>query len=163
MIAKELLGDPDGPHAYKCRVTANFPPGSSGDSKNILTDGTREFGYILCTLISNLEETFTISPESKPIDGKLRAVCFGNLSGETVQKIMTGAYQGGQHVKDQRVTYESIDGLKIDLDEEGPEWKWRRVCIDGQIVAIEEGGWMNITNGGVGSELLEILVPRPTT
>lgn len=162
MVAKELLGDPKGPHPYKCRIAASFPE-STNNSKNILTDGTKEFGYILCTLISNLEETFTISPESKPMDGKLRAVCFGNLSGEDVQKVMMGAYQGGVHVKDESVTYEAVDRLRIDLEEEGPGWKWRRCCIDGQIVAIEEGGWMTVTNGGVGSRLLDILVPPPIT
>lgn len=161
MVATELLDDTKGgPHLYKCRVAANFLSESDNDIKNILTDGTKEFGYIVCTLISNLEEAFTISPESKPLDGTLRTVCFGNLSGADVMKIMGLAYQGGKHIQDERITYKPIKDLRIDTEEEGSTWKWRRCCVDGQIVAIEEGGWMAITNGGIGNNLFEIMVPQ---
>lgn len=161
MAAKELLDDTKGgPHAYKCRVAANFLPESADGSNNVLTDGTKEFGYILCTLISNLEETFIISPESKPLDGILRAVCFGKLSAAEVMQVMGLAYRGGKHIQEEAVTYRPINDLRIDIEEEGPTWKWRRCCIDGQIVSIEEGGWMTITNGGVGNTFFEVLVPQ---
>ncbi|KAL5411924.1 hypothetical protein PMIN03_004548 [Paraphaeosphaeria minitans] len=52
------------------------------------------------------------------------------------------AYAGGKHVEDPMVRYEEIDGLRIEFQEK--EDGWRRVCIDGKIVRVEEGGWVEI-------------------
>lgn len=149
MIAQELLGSERGPHVYKCRLTPNL----------LSNESNTGYGYILSTSVSNLEQTFTISPDSKPLDGKLRTVCFGNEPAARVMNLMGGAYAGGKHVEDKAVAYEAAEKLRVDFDEEGESWKWRRCCIDGLIVAVEEGGWMEVTNGGYGKGLLEVLVP----
>lgn len=73
-------------------------------------------------------------------------------------KIMTEAYNAGNHVNLDVVSYESIDGMRIDLREEGGDWKWRRFCIDGVTVAVEENGWMEVRRLGPGSEAVDVLV-----
>lgn len=57
-------------------------------------------------------------------------------------RLMLLAYQGGKHVQDELVTYEEIERLRIDFREDLE--RWRRVCIDGKIVAVGQGGWMEI-------------------
>lgn len=100
--------------------------------------------YILATMVSNLEEKFCISPASKPMDGSLRLVAIGDETPETLMRITAGAYNNGSHVESEKdvVTYEEIDSLRIEFDEE--DEKWRQVCIDGKIVAVEKGGWVEM-------------------
>ena len=77
MVANELLNPDAGkslPHAYKAEVKV----GSGNEALEVVGDG--EHGYVLASLVSNLERTFTISPESsKNLNGKLRLVRFGAL------------------------------------------------------------------------------------
>jgi hypothetical protein len=72
----------------------------------------------------------------------MKLIRFGPLSADQAMSLMMRAYQGGQHVQDQTVTYAEVDGLRIDFQED--EERWRRVCIDGQIVAVEPDGWMAV-------------------
>ena len=139
MAAKEALFPSDGspPHAYKGRVSVLRPGETQWEV--ISRD---EHGYVLATFVSQLEAGFTISPDSKPLDGKLRLVHFGNLDGQTAMEVMTKAFQGGKHVEDDSVGYEEIEGLRIDFDEE--DGRWRRVCIDGKIIRAERGGWVEV-------------------
>ncbi|SMR48809.1 unnamed protein product [Zymoseptoria tritici ST99CH_1E4] len=139
LAAKECLYPADGspPHMYKGKVS-------------ILQHGTwhpvrgdkNEHAYMLTTLTSHLESTFTISPCARPLDGKLRVIHFGPLPGDEIMEIMTKAYDGGKHVEDPRVGYEKVEGLKIEFEE--AEERWRRVCVDGSIVRVEEGGWVEV-------------------
>ncbi|KAK5169692.1 uncharacterized protein LTR77_005670 [Saxophila tyrrhenica] len=140
MAAKEALFPADGspPHAYKGRVSVRRP-GQAGwedipPSKH---------GYVLATFASQLEAGFTISPQSKPLDGKLRLIHFGDLGGQEAMDVMTKAFQGGKHVEDDRVRYEVIDRLSIEFQEE--DARWRRVCIDGKIIRVEKGGWVEVS------------------
>ncbi len=67
------------------------------------------------------------------------------------------AYQNGAHVDmvwetedggpQRRVGYEEIDELRVSILEDDP--RWRKVCIDGTIVEIEKGGWMEVTKSPV--------------
>ena len=142
MAGKEALYPSDGslPHAYKGKVS-------------VLTPGTTEWhaldreghGYILATLVSQLEAGFHISPSSQPLDGKLRLVHFGRLNGEDAMGVMTKAYQGGQHVHDEKVGYEEVEGLRVEFTEE--DGRWRRVCVDGKIIRVEKGGWVEVRMG----------------
>lgn len=104
----------------------------------------KQHKYILATMVSNLEETFCISPRSKTLDGALRLLAIGNQPSDKVMEVLTLAYQQGKHVEDTKhlITYHEIDSLRIEFDEPGEEW--RQVCIDGKIVAIEEGGWVEV-------------------
>lgn len=40
------------------------------------------------------------------------------------------------------VTYADTEQVRIDFQED--EERWRRVCIDGKIVAVEKDGWVEI-------------------
>jgi len=142
MAAKELLSPSDGsePHRYKGKVTL-ITRDSAGEEIYQPLERS-EHMYILATLVSKLEEHFTISPSSQPLDGQLRLVHFGPLPAQEVMRIMGLAYQGGSHVKDKEVGYEAIDGLRIEFEEH--DARWRRVCVDGKIVRVGKGGWVEV-------------------
>lgn len=139
-----LLPDP---HGYRGAVSILPVGGGCGAEEEEeawvpLGDGgasTRHF-YTLATMVSNLEETFCISPASAPLAGGLHVVYFPVLPPAEVMRIMGLAYQGGSHVRDPQVRYESVRGVRIEVGEE--EERWRRVCVDGAIVAVPEGGWV---------------------
>ena len=154
LVANDLMfpEDGSGPHAYKAAVTLL----KTGGQKEVLE--RKEHGYLLATPLSNLEKTFTISPSSKPLDGQLRIVHFGAVGGDQAMKIMMEAYNAGNHVNLDEVGYENIDGMRIDLNEEGEGWKWRRFCIDGLTVAVEENGWMEVRKVEEGTEAVDVLV-----
>lgn len=142
MAAKELLSPSDGsaPHNYKGKITI-FKKAKE-ERGEIITLDRREHMYILASLVSNLEENLRISPHSKPLDGQLRLVHFRPLSPIEVMRIFELAYRGGLHVDDVDVHYDDIDGLRIDFEEQDD--RWRRVCIDGKVVQVNEGGWVEI-------------------
>jgi diacylglycerol kinase family enzyme len=141
MAAQEALYPSDGslPHAYRARVSVL---GKDGEWKKIESD---EHLYTLATAVSNLEAPFCISPASKPLDGSVHLVYFGPTTGDEAMRIMGLAYQGGKHVNDDMVRYEAIEGLRIEFDEEDD--RWRRVCVDGKIVRVDKGGWVELRKG----------------
>ncbi len=116
----------------------------------------RKHMYILATLVSNLEENFTVSPHSEPLDGKLRVVSIGAVGPEEVVRLLGLAYQGGKHVDDEHgvVGYEQVEGLRIEFEEddddvegnggESERGRWRRICVDGLIVECPSGGWVEV-------------------
>jgi len=106
--------------------------------------GRETHAYILATLVSDLEKGFKISPASKPLDGKLRLVHFGPMSGDDAMATMSKAYQGGKHVDDDAVGYEEIEGLEIQFDDDEEDPAWRRICVDGKIIRVEKGGWVRV-------------------
>ncbi|ELR03095.1 hypothetical protein VC83_03452 [Pseudogymnoascus destructans] len=153
IVAQELLG---APHRYKAGLTIT----SRGKERVVERE---RHAYILCTLVSNLEKTFTISPATTPLDEVMRVVHFDSGSGEEIMGVMAGAYSGGKHVNrnDGLVGYEEVEVLKIDFKEasvEGNEGKWLRVCVDGLIVRVDSGGWMKVEKVGKGGEVLDIVV-----
>ncbi|RYO82812.1 hypothetical protein DL764_009551 [Monosporascus ibericus] len=158
MVAQELLRES---HAYSAEVEITRP---GEERKRVERDG---HAYVLATLVSNLEETFTISPASRPLDGRLRLVHFGDVGGERTMDIMMRAYDGGRHVDmrwageggggpEERVGYDEIAEVRLTTLERDP--RWRKVCVDGTIVEIPQGGSMTVT---VEEEAhLRILVDR---
>ena len=129
-------------------VVLKYPPSekvehtTSGPSDDSANDGHI---YVLAALVSNLEEHFCISPASAqdPLDGKLRLVAIRPVSGEEMMRLLGLAYQGGKHVEEKdEVLYEEVRGLRIQFQEE--DERWRMVCVDGRIVAVEEGGWVEV-------------------
>ncbi|KAK4245239.1 ATP-NAD kinase-like domain-containing protein [Corynascus novoguineensis] len=100
------------------------------------------FDYVLATLVSNLEKTFTISPAGRPLDGRLRLVYFGDVGGSKTMEIMMAAYREGSHVGMAEVGYEEVEEVRVTVAEE--DARWRKVCIDGSIVELETGGWMRV-------------------
>ena len=142
LVARDLMFPEDGstPHAYKADVSS--------------LEGT-EHGYVLASLVSNLERKFAISPASRPLDGKLRVVHFGALSGSDSMEIMKAAYNDGSHIGMEGVGYGVVEKLRIDFKED--ESKWRRCCIDGLIVGVEENGWMEVQVVQKGEEAVCIM------
>lgn len=128
MVAEELLKEP---HAYRALVET--PEGRIGTDEE-------PFNYILATMVSNLEKTFTISPASEPLDGLLRLVHFGGATGQRTMEIMGAAYGGGQHVAMEGVGYQTVEEVNVVTTEE--DARWRKVCIDGTIVELPQGGSM---------------------
>ncbi|EGS21955.1 uncharacterized protein CTHT_0038310 [Thermochaetoides thermophila DSM 1495] len=118
--------------------------------------------YVLTTLVSNLERTFTISPRGKPLDGQLRLVHFGDVGGDRTMEIMQAAYREGEHIGMQDVGYEppaedgTLEEVTVTVNEDDP--RWRKVCVDGTIVELEQGGWMRVRREK--GQWLRILVDR---
>lgn len=135
MAAGKLLAD-----AHKYRGKVKWRKAGEQTWSDL---GGEEQSYVLATMVSNLEEHFQISPATKPVDGTLRLVCIGDEPVEEITRILPLAYQAGKHVTDPKVTYEEIDGLRIEFDEEDEQW--RMVCIDGKIVAVAKDGWVEVT------------------
>ncbi|KAL6244294.1 hypothetical protein RBB50_008536 [Rhinocladiella similis] len=118
-----------------------------------------EHSYVLASLVSNLEETFQISPATKPVDGTLHLVHIGSEPASEIMRILGLAYQSGQHVSDPKATYEDIEGLRIEFNED--EEQWRLVCVDGKIIAAAKGGWVEVTkipgSGVDGRRVVELV------
>ncbi|UNI21622.1 hypothetical protein JDV02_007598 [Purpureocillium takamizusanense] len=143
-----------------------FPPGSS-DGGN----GGNTHAYVLATMVSNLERTFTISPASTPLDNRLRLVHFGPIGGPRTMEVMMAAYDGGAHVgmawddddddgghHHHRVAYEEVDELRVEVREDD-DARWRVFCVDGTIVEVPRRGHMAVEKAKPG--LLRVLVdPR---
>ncbi|KAL6862700.1 hypothetical protein ACO1O0_002937 [Amphichorda felina] len=139
MVAQELLRES---HPYTAHVEVRRP-GSSG----LEALPREEHAYVLTTMVSNLERAFTISPASKPLDGQLRTVHFGNIGGVRAMEAMQGAYDGGKHVDakwddGERVYYEDVDEIKITIKDKAA--RWRKVCVDGTTVEVPAGGQMTV-------------------
>lgn len=163
MVAKDLLYPSDGsaPHAYHAVAVLTT---AAGDEK-IERGG---IGYIVATMVSNLEKTFTVSPASQPLDGQFRVIHFGRTSGDKAMEIMTQAYNSGAHVSmewdgeggvKERVGYKPIEGMRIGMEELGVHNRWRRCCIDGMIVSLEEDGFMNVKVVAKGGEAVDVVGP----
>ena len=154
MAAKELLSPSNGsaPHVYQGQITLFKLDENGHEIRQVLN--AQEHGYVLATLVSNLEEKLAVSPHSKPLDCQLRLVRFGAISSEEVMTILGLAFQGGAHVDNEAVDYEIIEGVRIEFNE--PDGRWRRVCVDGKTVRIGESGWLEVrTNTGV--EVLDLV------
>jgi diacylglycerol kinase family enzyme len=139
MAAKEALYPANGspPHPYTAQISVLR-------GENWCTLEEQEHMYVLATMVSNLEKPFCISPATKPFDESLHLVHFGPTTGDEAMRIMGLAYQGGKHVDDPAVRYEAIDGLRIEFQGKEKESKWRRICVDGKIVKVEEDGWIEL-------------------
>lgn len=134
MVAQELLRES---HPYTAKVEIRRPGSSTFEAIPRETHA-----YVLTTLVSNLERKFTISPASKPLEGRLRLVHFGPVDGKRAMELMMLAYDGGKHVGDGEVGYEEVEEVRVTTLEENE--RWRKVCIDGTIVEIPKGGWMSV-------------------
>lgn len=142
MAAKELLSPPDGsaPHIYRGTIT--FSHDESGGGQLEEGQAFLDHSYLLACLVSNLEENFMVSPYSKPLDGRLRLLRIGPVSSPELFQLLQPAFQGGGHVENPAVFYKEFRHLRIDMGEK--DSNWRRVCVDGKIIMVNEGGWVEI-------------------
>ncbi|KAG0635323.1 ATP-NAD kinase-like domain-containing protein [Tuber brumale] len=131
-------------HAYRGTISI-VRPGSTEWEEIYDTNDEGHF-YLVVTGVSNFEPAFTISPAASGMDGILRIIYFGvgDVEGaEGVMRVMKAAYDGGKHVSIPGVRYQEVDGVRVHLKE--TEEKWRRVCVDGAVVTLEEDGWLEIS------------------
>ncbi|KAL2815458.1 ATP-NAD kinase-like domain-containing protein [Aspergillus cavernicola] len=157
MAAEELLFPSDGneTHRYNGTITLiKRDDEQENEHREVL--GHKYHMYVLATLVSNLEKDFMISPQSTLLDGCLRMIRFGPMPPQRAMQVLSSAYQKGQHVQDDDVMYSEIEGFRIDFHE--ADERWRRACIDGRVVVVEEGGWMEVQKEK--RRLLNILVPE---
>ena len=158
MAAKENLFP--FPHEYQGQVTLYTAESNQAEpklEKKILDRDS--FAYLIVTMVSRLESGFVISPASKPGDGKLRALWFGQpevKSGEDIMGLLTEAYQDAKHVDKEGVGYQVIKGLRIEMKEE--EERFRRVCVDGRIVVVAKGGWVEVWDDQADKVGIDIVV-----
>ncbi|KAJ6790166.1 hypothetical protein PWT90_08433 [Aphanocladium album] len=141
MVAQELLKES---HQYRAAIEIRRPGKEAALLERIARD---KHAYVLSTLVSNLERTFTISPASRPLDGQLRLVHFEPVGPERTMEAMMKAYDNGKHVElewddGQRVHYDEFDELTIQAEDD--DERWRKVCIDGTIVDIPKGGTVSV-------------------
>ncbi|KAL2208990.1 hypothetical protein CC79DRAFT_639165 [Sarocladium strictum] len=171
MVAQDLLREA---HPYRAHVDIRRTRLPRSESTNPAIEATQSqlerlprdsHGYALTTLVSNLEQTFCISPDSKALDGQLRLVHFAPIGGERTMAAMMAAYDGGKHIgmkwdeDGEEVGYEQVDEVRVTVLEN--DERWRKVCVDGTIVEIPRGGYMSVTNGDASSAAFQVLVdPR---
>lgn len=157
MAAQELLNPSDGSgtHQYKGRITLTIRDPDTGEIREEALAKDVHM-YVLITMVSQLEKGFTISPLSEPLDGKLRFVHFEPLDPERAMRLMGLAYEGGKHVSEAEVDYQTVESVKIQFNED--EEKWRRVCVDGTIIVIRQGGWLEVKRPSRG--FVKLVVPE---
>ncbi|KAL9637700.1 MAG: hypothetical protein Q9204_001773 [Flavoplaca sp. TL-2023a] len=142
MAAKELMAPEDGsgPHVYSGKITLYKSDERGQETVEEIAE--TKTSYIIATLVSKFEEKLTISPASKPLDGQLRVLRFGDIPAADVMRLMGMAMQAGGHEKDDMAQYAPINGLKINFNES--DSRWRRVCVDGKIIKVDEGGLLEV-------------------
>lgn len=151
MAANELLHPSDGSAIH--RFMGDISIGVSGDSDSgsnspdmpqMQKIPESEHMYVLTTLVPRLEKDFLISPSTQALSPSqsMRFLRFGPRSAEECMRLMMLAYSGGLHVYEEGVMYEEVKKVRIDFKEENE--RWRRVCVDGKIVVVEGGGWIEI-------------------
>ena len=158
LAAKENLFPTDGGpvHLYEGELRLSEATSGAGDKGRVLAP--RGFNYLLATFCAQLEKEFYVSPASKPLDGQLRVVAFGDLeSGQDIIDLMTKAYQGGKHVDDPKVSYKSVGSLTVTGFKDKEE-RWRRVCIDGRILVVEPGSTVTVWKESIEKSILDLVV-----
>lgn len=167
LAAQANLMPPGGgpPHAYAGHV--DIQREGEGEDGWSSVPGGDAHSYVLATLCTRLEKTFTVSPASKPLERVLRFLhisAYMNASGvsgdgrqrttgERIGQLMAGGYAGGTHVQEPDVQYEAIRSLRLRMDEDndadssgsvGGIARWRRVCIDGRIFETRDGSTVTV-------------------
>ena len=92
------------------------------------------------------------------------------VGAKSVIQAMEAAYDQGKHVELPGVGYErdGVEGVRVQVDEvdyvpggEGADERgrerWRRICIDGAIVELQKGGWVEIRRIPEGLEGVKLV------
>jgi hypothetical protein len=179
MAAGELMKDE---HLWKGKVS--FKRERDGEYEE-LSYGAEAGGhiYIVAPLVSQLDPGFVISPHTKTPDDTLRLLAISPAPGSSssemnsgaeaadarstytshIYSILMAAYNKGAHItpnQSPHVQYHPITSLRIEMQES--DEKRRMVCVDGTIVAVEEGGWVEMTmlegKGMGGRRVVDVVV-----
>ncbi|QUC20160.1 uncharacterized protein UV8b_04401 [Ustilaginoidea virens] len=139
VVAQRLLRES---HPYKASLHVR-----AASSPVLERDPHPTHGYVLVSMVSNLERTFTISPRARPLDGNLHLVRLGPLGEQRIMEVMMKAYDGGSHTDLQwddgeKVRHDQVDEVEVVTEEE--DARWRVFCVDGTIVHVPKGGSMTV-------------------
>ena len=77
------------------------------------------------------------------------------MAANAMEAVLGKAFTDGSHVDDAAVEYESVSSVRIEIQE--TEERWRRVCVDGKIVVVPEGGWVEVRKNEVKDSVLDIV------
>ena len=116
-----------------------------------------EHTYLLVSHVSHLESTFPIAPNQSPLDSTVTVVEIGPMTGEGLMNVMQAVYGNSMHLGIPGVRFmEGVNDVSFTIEEE--DARWRRICIDGDIITVEKGTEIGLKlcqgieiNGGVVS------------
>ena len=102
-----------------------------------------EHTYLLLSHVSHLEPTFLIAPRQSPLLPSLSLVEVGPMSGKDLMGIMMAVYDNAKHVHMEEVKFRAeVREAEFLVNED--EERWRRICVDGDIVIVPKGSRVNI-------------------
>jgi hypothetical protein len=104
---------------------------------------SNEHTYLLISHVSHLEPTFPIAPTQSPLQDTVSVVQIGEMDGAGLMGVMKAVYDDSKHLEMESVRF--ADGVKeVDFIIEEGEGRWRRICVDGDIIIVEQGGTVNV-------------------
>lgn len=105
--------------------------------------GPNEHSYLLISHVSHLEPTFPIAPKQSPLLGTLTVVQIGPMTGEELMGVMQAVYDNSRHLGMEKVGVQAeVSDVTFEVHEE--EERFRRICIDGDIITVENGANIGI-------------------
>jgi hypothetical protein len=119
-----------------------------------------EHSYLLLSHVSHLEPTFPIAPKQSPLSSTISVVQIGPMTGEGLMGVMQAVYNNSSHLKMEDVKFvEGVKEVEFVVNEE--DERWRRICIDGDIVIVEQNTVVSVRvcdGVHVGGEYLQVSV-----
>jgi hypothetical protein len=119
------------PHVYHGKLQIDESPAQGS-----------EHTYLLISHVSHLEPTFPIAPKQCPLSRTVSVIRIGPMPGEELMGIMRAVYDNSKHLQMAQVGFTSgVSQVQFEVIEE--EERWRRICIDGDIVTVASGASIN--------------------
>jgi len=119
------------PHVYRGLLRV--------DSQDVADEHT----YLLISHVSHLEPTFQIAPRQSPLQRSVSVVQIGEMDGVGLRGVMKAVYDGSKHLEMESVKFfDGVSEVEFVVGEE--DERWRRICVDGEIIVIEKGGRINV-------------------
>ena len=110
------------------------------DSQDVADEHT----YLLISHVSHLEPTFQIAPRQSPLQSSVSVVQIGEMDGAGLMGVMKAVYDGSKHLEMESVKFfDRVREIEFVVGE--GEERWRRICVDGEIIVIEQGGRINVS------------------
>lgn len=132
-MAAERLLTPT-PHVYRGSLSVN---------NEYLTD---EHTYLLVSHVSHLEPTFPIAPSQSPLQDTVSVIQIGEMDKAGLTGVMQAVYNNSKHLEMESVKFlEGVKEVEFVIDE--VEERWKRICIDGEIVVVEKGAIVTVKTG----------------
>jgi hypothetical protein len=139
-VAAQRLLDPK-PHVYHGAIEVDGTPVNP-----------KEYTYLLISHVSHLEPTLPIAPQQTPLLDTLSLIEIGPMTGEGLMGVMNAVYAGAKHMDMEGVLFQSgVRRVRFTIDE--ADGRFRRICIDGEIFAVENGACIDIEMVDTGANI----------